>query len=1799
MTMSEQMHYLHAQHLIEKARSDSILSNKNTHKKPQREITNKNIVLLIYMSRNNPHPLIFSSGWKHLFLDAVLPSKHKLYPQIQINDINAFDSKGNDQKQFISRVQNYINIIISKGFMELFDDVTVDVNELKRIKQLLNTDLDKGALKKVLIRRLKNELDTVPFPDANINILKRSLVSVKNSIGSVRTQVTSDLVQNCQELVSCKNTFTQLIELIFCNGNSKLYFGKQHDSQLSTLWLELLSEPKICSIDHIGATTCDVKFPFSSHVHAYVSKHKNVLLGIWDAERMSDEDQGYTDQHMLAMEIRNKLNAANLFVSLDNLSQTMIRKLSTDVAVLECTRMGVTKNPDSIFNAFVQFIDAFLWRSINDVHKYMLAERKLNADLETSKSIHDIDKMKVQRKIRKVCECEFQHYETVPPQQLDPDTLNLTYSDKKHIIQCHPNLHLLLQYKMSEADMDAEPPMQAIGSNDGIQEQIRQFQTIQIYEIYASLWANETIILQLVDLLSMFKDYPIILNQVNKEWDNAETLEACLSRVVATLFDKLHHLFTEKTKTHYFKNKFNNLMLRSTKFDGIFTLLQKFDLDVVSRLRRKCLSIIDLPLHQFTVEDIYNKIKLWVCNDINYKAHLEQTKQILSKTTLTGHIISGLSLQHVKRMLQNDLLAFITQETLKIIFVCFDEWKSENNVTSKSPEEIGHIIFNFPLNKLLKRILDDKIDGKKFIDYYLTNQQFIKHETGWEDSEIEQVEAMLFKCQSVTQKIFENHMNVILSTKYNNIPVSVRTKITEVLLNCNVDEIYFNIKNGKNIQSFADIIINMVIDIDAESDGNLIEQIFLAVAECFVFTHESDKKDISLAEQLQWRCFNCTNFNFHNVIGSKQNMDLSICSLCGVKQIDSITIKLKSNETFAVVNDNDIDDNTEYQQDNKQDNKQDDIDAVVQVLSKDDIDLSCVTTKNQKPCESLLCIAKYLKQYQQWLHTIEQNTNGAYHVNQTIEVDIEKFVNDDLFKTIFNESMKSIHVIVNNKAKVKLLTTLVDDSKMFANKNEFLRLDKISFIKQLQKYANILPSDGDKLHQLITKKMKRTAQTMQFGKFLSDVDINILDKHYYHILNCHINHGNQTSVKNAFIFFQNVIKCDQIKINDNNSKQNTCISWNRREQRVAELHAQKRKDENDAQNSVNKSQKTNIWSLKQYYTQMQLDTMHCYLSHSNWTVSAKQYAKSTDENENKVVDVKTINENTILQNKNKYITDLTGSHITDYRFGFDHSHPYLHPVHYSIRDEILRNKLFALHENRFQQLLVKAIKLHKIALGENFENILICKYFDPLYNILRNEPIGIRHILAIIIYTDMTDFCTAFRSTYRKINNETNADQVVERHQELYRYARALFESVELFGQRMSADLTVYHGLNKVMYFEEFTAWFNQPISTTMSFTTAYQFSEGCGIILSLKSAIQNFDDLTVPKYLSVSWLSLYPGEDEKLFYSAHVRFQIANIHNFQQDELTGHATELLLLNKFQQLVKGHPVIWDETDEEQSNMISDLVSLLKYQQSANRNQQIENKQSNETPPLQWKPTDVVCWLKRIGMEKYENNFMEESVDGEMLLNDITKENLKTDLYVKSIHTSKIIREINKLRENRDISSNIKSDEKLISKTNVKEEDEKYESESKWNYMTKYGIGLFGYFCNNQNTKEIFIRNYKSLPQKLHTALFNETMSLIPIVDSFKYVSEIAFCDLKVHEMAAECKLYVEAVLEYIKTYEQIFGIKIKKIVFQSEIQNGRKTNSTLRNLANRNMDKFRHLQWRIAYRLDAQNIHDLSFTNNK
>eukprot|EP01083_Nonionella_stella_P205315 747771_1 len=1162
------------------------------------------------------------------------------------------------------------------------------------------------------------------------------------------------------------------------------------------------------------------------------------------------------------------------------------------------------------------------------------------------------------------------------------------------------------------------------------------------------------------------------------------------------------------------------------------------------------------PLHLFSAEQLCYHIKEWVVNDIDYKLHRSQTKQIFLNHQVSGAVINVLK-RNAKTLVHAQLVSFLTEPTIDIMFndVDYESWM---HLASKPAEEIGATLFDHPLNKLLLRIQNEPINGQRFIES-LHHQNVIQEETGWNDDTIHQIQSILFRHHTFTPSEFAQHMKYIFHTKYvTKLSAPMISTMKEMILQHDVSTLHYQIKNAQNIEEFSHCVINMVDELvskneehkyncndDAHDHTDLIQVIYEAIAECFIFGDDYDPMCLKLQH---WICNKCSNCNINAVISGILTTNVTICTLCGMSQRDQIVLKLRNCDTYMMVND-------VHKDQNRKKNAMDgDIDALIErVMGADkSFDLHCPNqNNNNKPCESMLRLAKMLVIYKRWLQRIHQSGAGNDDITQTIKVDVSVHIDNDTFKKVFESSIQAIELISDSamktitrlmdenvdhigdvtaflnrprktfaqtlckNAKTKmifgnrlysavkqalakadvnpvdndtfkqiliekmkaiqqqtnLLTTMFErNPNDIANITSFIHIQKDEFAKIIHKETNIDASIAGKLYRTIKTSLKQQAHATQFGACRSYTDIEQIIQDYHHILKVHINTENKELIQNVFRFFECVVHNE-----DDGTVNEQCRSEKRR-----------MCDSNDLDSG------DDIWVLKQYYIQNQLDGIHSHLVHSNWKRVLQRLSKK-DKNECKEQDdidmelPKQAPDDNAMHNKGKFMTDLSESDATSkYGFGIDHLYPYLTPKFDSIRDELLLNEMYCLSPSVFQRVVVQAIRCHKIAM-DHYQNELICKHYHSQYNLIRNEIIGIRHIFSVMVYTNFSQFCTAFRTTYR-ITNDESIESVTNQHQQLYYFAKSLYEAIEFFGSYLDPNVPVYHGLNHKMCFAKFTAFFNQPISCTTDPTIAQQFSEGSGIILTLKAATDYLDDPTkTVKYLSVAWLSDYPNEDEKLCYGKYVVFRICNIHSTEANKLQGHSVGLTVLNKLQETIENKDVHWKDTD--------------KYTQ---------------------------------------------------LLVRMIKHKLSNDIHVDSTLHS-----------------------------------------------IDYGRSLFDYFCENQT--QICIKDYKLLPHSLKTVLFaasSDTMplSFIPMTQLFSRLKEIVFTELHINEMTVDNTNYLKSVSQLMKSQQT--KVMLNKIVFQSQKQRDDKPNAILKHLVDKYSEWSAKYQWEIKYEVDVENTHKLTFLNH-
>eukprot|EP01084_Bolivina_argentea_P215747 366360_1 len=593
----------------------------------------------------------------------------------------------------------------------------------------------------------------------------------------------------------------------------------------------------------------------------------------------------------------------------------------------------------------------------------------------------------------------------------------------------------------------------------------------------------------------------------------------------------------------------------------------------------------DLPLHRFSVEDICNKLKLWIYDDINYKKHALKTKNVFVNRGLNGSKMEILSADNVKDIIKEKMLTFMTCNTLDIMIEYFSKWKNKDtkSVKSKSAEQIADILYEHPFNTLLKRINEERIDGQKMI-VALQDQteNLIEIETGWNEKEIKQIQLLFHKHKTLTKQQCIEKINNTFNIGDNDyshyttpIPHTISAKMLEVILSDEFDigMLYYNMRNNKDIQSFSDKIINMVYTFPENNDqydnDDLIKRIYTIIAKCFSFSDEDS--DVSV----DWICHNCGNDNFCQVVSGKFILNLENCRLCGITQVDSIMMKIRKHETFLMVNDVKIIDdqhpnNIEYSNINT---------LIEKIINNKNLDLICLNKNDNKPCDSILRLGRVLIMYNNWLKLINDET---CNIDDTIDVNVSSYVDNNVLRNVFIENANLISQI--RDIDMKTLVEIFDGNiEGISDINIFEHMKRKTFISIVKKNTKIKPAAAGKLYRNVQNSLKRQAQQHQFGKFLTELNFNSVEYDYNHLIQSHINHGNKNSIKNVFRFFNIAIHYEDTRIDIEN-----CISLHRHRNRIKHRNLQI-ENEIHRHNKENDAENIDIWALKQHYYQSQLD----------------------------------------------------------------------------------------------------------------------------------------------------------------------------------------------------------------------------------------------------------------------------------------------------------------------------------------------------------------------------------------------------------------------------------------------------------------------------------------------------------------------------------------------------------------------------------------------------------------------------------
>ena len=159
--------------------------------------------------------------------------------------------------------------------------------------------------------------------------------------------------------------------------------------------------------------------------------------------------------------------------------------------------------------------------------------------------------------------------------------------------------------------------------------------------------------------------------------------------------------------------------------------------------------------------------------------------------------------------------------------------------------------------------------------------------------------------------------------------------------------------------------------------------------------------------------------------------------------------------------------------------------------------------------------------------------------------------------------------------------------------------------------------------------------------------------------------------------------------------------------------------------------------------------------------------------------------------------------------------------------------------------------------------------------------VTLSHLVALLLYTDSSAYCTALSETFRAIESGETIEEMNTRNSMYYWTSRYLRELVHCFGVKAGAEKKVFFtGISYEMSIPQFQIGLIGPTSMSMAKEVAVRFAGENGMLIALKGGMS--------KCFNASPFSTYPEEQERIFFGSTGRETVTSVilvksaHNYR-----------------------------------------------------------------------------------------------------------------------------------------------------------------------------------------------------------------------------------------------------------------------------------------------------------------------------
>ena len=739
----------------------------------------------------------------------------------------------------------------------------------------------------------------------------------------------------------------------------------------------------------------------------------------------------------------------------------------------------------------------------------------------------------------------------------------------------------------------------------------------------------------------------------------------------------------------------------------------------------------DKPLFRLSAHELCGVIGLWIKNDVDFNEKLQKMKCLFAKYRISGSVLSVIHMREkgdfklIENILINHMARQFSPDTVSVMMKSMTQWMETadpQDLRAAVSDDVAQLIMQFPIWNLKEAVCDERVDGNRFIENPdFLSLQIVHKTTGWPSTECKLLnEVLLRRLSFMEQQILENVRRVAADQKLIEFRRdSVIEKLQDRLLSdCDLEALHYDLRTKAFVHPlFRRMIQKLMADMmklqemDQVDEDEFIAAFFDTLASAMIVHVDGDE----MKGQMPWICLFCGNENVHKVIGYKLVTDISICSLCGFAQTESIAMGMKGipmpfqSGRVDIEPVNDPNAATKEQESTAHDRD----DVIEQELIDKQADMHCDTQPDAHLCRFVKRALVMLRTQRRYLLLMEGRKRGADKQMKLTAAELEAFVPLDAYRSAVVQAVDTVMEKKPNdkesvrKSVVKLLDDSVDgigdhvdyfgdgaNSQIINDKNPKKKMarGRKRFLKILR--GNTKMNGGQvgnvfKAVKVTLEAMTKTTVPQHYQKWLCGIKLSEVMSISEHIDQKHLENASNSRKLSILSFFEGVMGCDNVIQCDNLSLDDASKAVH---DALIDLYLTLCHHDDEADDEVEKKQINDVVPSQPRTPQDDADGKF-------W----------------------------------KYITE---GNVTSYGFGVNHNYIHLSPRLTSIREELGYNDNGA----NFLKILKKAVQAFCVKLRGK-SSALIAREYGAKHGILRNGNITMKHVFALLSYTDLTQFC--------------------------------------------------------------------------------------------------------------------------------------------------------------------------------------------------------------------------------------------------------------------------------------------------------------------------------------------------------------------------------------------------------------------------------------------------------------------------